>query len=160
MSKEVYKFDVVPLEGVGPIKLGMTRSESRAALGEPFVTYRKANSSTMTDTYYKSSFQVFFDEDDRVEFIELSRFPVLAFYKGHSIFELKVEDVVALISKDAQFDVNNPEHEYSYIFPELELSFWRPIIPEIGQDEDDLDGRYFETIGVGKRGYYSTSEKV
>jgi hypothetical protein len=35
------------------------------------------------------------------------------------------------------------------------MSFWRDILPE----HDDEEGRYFWTIGIGRKGYYSESIK-
>jgi hypothetical protein len=156
MNEVIVRYEVVPLRGVGPVIFGMTRLESREAMRQPFVSYRKTTGSTaMTDAYHQSSFQVYFDVDDRVEYIELSRFPVQALYKGVSVLELKAEEVVSLLTKDGQSDDSNPEQGYSYIFPDLELSVWRPTLPEEDQDENDSGGMYFETIGIGKRGYYS-----
>ena len=66
-------YDVEPLRGVGPVRLGMTRAESRAAMDLPVESFRKSpNDAALTDAYLESSFQVFFDGGDRVEFIELS----------------------------------------------------------------------------------------
>ena len=50
------------------------------------------------------------------------------------------------------YDRKDSEVPFSFVFSELELSFWRPTIPE---DEFDEDGRFFETVGIGVKGYYT-----
>ena len=147
------KFEIIPLEGIRPVRLGMTRKQSRLAMNIPYDSYRKrANSPALTDSYLNNSFQVFFDKNDCVEFIELSRGgPFEAFYKGINVFETLAEDLVAFISNDAKYDENDRELGYSYTFPSIELSLWRDILPE----DDDEEGRYFWTIGIGRKGYYS-----
>jgi|SRR5215831_7105832 len=151
------KFEIIPLEGIRPVRLGMTRKQSRLAMNIPYDSYRKrANSPALTDSYLNNSFQVFFDKNDCVEFIELSRGgPFEAFYKGINVFETLAEDLVAFISNDAKYDENDRELGYSYTFPSIELSLWRDILPE----DDDEEGRYFWTIGIGRKGYYSESIK-
>jgi hypothetical protein len=62
-----------------------------------------------------------------------------------------VNDVVAYISRDAEFDMSHPEIPYSYLFRALQLSLWRPIVPESDRNTDDL---YFATIGIGNEGYF------
>lgn len=116
-------------------------------------TFRKA-ATQRVDAYHNNSFQVFFDEQDTVEYIELSReeSSFVTLYKGRDVFALLAEDLVALIAQDAAFDPNDWELGYSYVFPDLELAVWRPVLPE---NTDDLNGRSFSTIGVGRLGYFS-----
>src|SRR5215475_12130698 len=97
------RFEIVPLEGIGPVRLGMTRKQSRLAMNIPYDSYHKTpNSPALTDCYLNNSFQVFFDKNDCVEFIELSRGgPFEAIYKEINVFETLAEDLVAFISRDA-----------------------------------------------------------
>ncbi len=116
--------------------------------------FRKGRfASTDTDSYLNNAFQVFFDHDDKVEFIELSNTPAItATYKGRDVFALHADDVVRLVARDAPFDPDDPELGYSFMFPDLDLALWRPFPPK---DEHDPEGRHFATIGIGKRGYFS-----
>jgi hypothetical protein len=145
-------YEVIPLKGVSPVLLGMSREESHAAMGVSPKTFRKSSDdASLTDAYDEATFQVFFDEKDAVEYIELSSggaIPVL--YKGLPVFETQADELIEIISQDAPYDENDPELGYSYIFPLLELSLWRPAI-----SEDEEEGRYFSTIGIGRKGYYS-----
>ncbi len=120
----------------------------------PFQEFRKSfGINNPIDAYLQSSFQVFFDDSGRVEYIELSRAKQLdAFYKGVNVFNTKADDLVSFIQKNADYDATSRELGYSYAFPTLELSVWRPTMPESHEDEE---GRYFSTIGIGTRGYFS-----
>lgn len=68
------EFIVNPLNGVGPVRLGMSREEVLTAFGPPTLSFRKVTSSRYpTDAWFKNGFQVFYDGDEpTVAFIELS----------------------------------------------------------------------------------------
>jgi hypothetical protein len=149
-----HEYEIAPLKGVGSILLGMRREVSRNAMGTSPKTVRKSSAAeSLTDAYNESAFQIFFDAKDAVEYIELSSGgPIPVIYKGIPVFETPADDLIEVISLDAPYDENDPELGYSYVFPLLELSVWRPVIAESRNDED---GRYFSTIGIGRKGYYS-----
>ncbi len=151
-------YEVLPHVGIGPVRLGISREESRSVMGEEPETFKKlVDDDTDTDAYHNSSFQVFFDRNNTVEYIEVSRGePLDVTYKGTNVFETKANDLVQMISSDAAFDPDDPELGYSYRFPQLELALWRPIVPE--DDDQDSQHHYFSTIGVGRPGYFSQSE--
>jgi hypothetical protein len=146
-------FSIRPLVGMDPIKFGMVRSEVRnilADLGQPKATLRPPN----TDCFFRNAFQVSYGEDGRVEFIETAAstdFRVQ--FHGCSLHEMPAEDVVRLVLEFAEYDKDYPEQEYSYIFPALQLSLWRPVLPS---DPDGSEGRHFVAVGVGKEGYFSS----
>ena len=140
----------------------MSRQEARDALDVPVLSFKKGPSSTSpTNAFLENAFQVFYDEDDCVEFIELSRggsFTVL--YQGTNVFETTAEELLGVVARDTDYDKDRPEQGYSFIFPEVELSLWRQNLLE--DEEDDMDGEeyekpgtYFDTVGVGASGYYS-----
>jgi len=135
----------------------MSRDEVRRAMPEPSKPFRKAPTSRHeTDAFHQNSFQVFYEGDQPVtEYIQLSRSLVTrAFYRDLDVFATPADDVVAYITRDSAFDQNDPEIPYSYLFRGLQLSLWRPVIPE---STTDTDGRYFSAIGIGRRGYYDVA---
>jgi hypothetical protein len=150
------EYDIVPHEGIGPIAFGMSREQSRAAMGTTPESFRESGQdASETDAYHKAAFQVFFGQD-KVEYIELSADEsVTAMYKGRDVFETKAQDLVNFISQEAPYDPDDPEIGFSYVFPKLELALWRPVKPE---DEDDPEGQYFSTIGIGCQGYLSARD--
>jgi len=158
-------FSVEPLVGVGPVRIGMSRQETRDALDAPVVSFKKGPSSeSLVDAFLENAFQVFYDKDDRVEFIELSRNgPFTALYHGISVFDTTADELLEAVSRDTDSDKDRPEQGYSFVFPKAELSLWRQSLPEDEEDDEyDIDGEeyekpgtYFDTIGIGTSGYYS-----
>jgi hypothetical protein len=49
------ELSIEPRQGIGPIRLGMTRAESRAAIDMPPLTYQKVPGSRLVDTYQDSA---------------------------------------------------------------------------------------------------------
>ncbi len=141
---------VTPHQGVGPIRFGMPRAVVQAALKLSPETFHKVGAQTLVDAYLEACFQVFYDAAHTVEYIELSRGgPVTALYQELDVFATTAEQVVQHLVQYAPFDASVPELGYSYIFPALDLSVWRPHLPKA-----EPDGRFFATIGIGKAGYY------
>jgi len=149
-------YTVVPKIGVGPVLFGMAQQEVRGIMPGPFHSFKKtAFSKQYTDGFHENSFQVFYDDNSKVEFIELSSCRGFrAFFGDLNVFETPADKVVFRIEKDAPYKPNDPEIGFSYIFPALELSLWRSSVPESKSDEE---GRFFLTIGIGAQGYYSKS---
>jgi hypothetical protein len=144
------EFSLDPLVGIGPIKFGQTRCEVRAVLanlGQPEASTRGLN----TDCFFGSSFHVTYNQEGQVKFIELFRSSAfrVCFHEFPPL-EIPMEDAVRMISEFAEEDWSHPEPDYLYIFPSLELSLWRGVLPH---DPEDLEGRYAETVAVGEVGY-------
>jgi len=147
-------YTVQPLVGIGPVRFGMSREEARRAMPEPPKPFRKGPTSQYeTDAFHQSEFQVFYGGDQpAVEFIELSGGSVVrALYRELDVFATPADEVVTYFSRESELDQSDPEIPYCYLFRKLQLSLWRPSIPE---SDTDTDGRYFSTIGIGKRGYF------
>jgi hypothetical protein len=175
----MHTYNVEPLKGVGPVRLGMTRIESRDAMSLPVEAFQKGESPILTDAYLESTFQVFFDAADRVEFIELSSGgPCVAIYREVRVLELSADEAIALIAQQAP-PVDEHGDATSVVFPALELSLWRPFAPyddgdeifdpdedwssagyeriEPAPDDSPRDGTTFATVGIGRRGYFSSA---
>jgi hypothetical protein len=144
-------FEVSPLVGVGSVKLGMAQAKVHAVMGQPLVSFKKVPTSRHpTDAWLQNGFQVFYGGSEPVvEFIELSRgcgFEAVCFEQR--ILSTPALAVVEQLKVITPFDPTNCELGYSYVFPEWELSLWRP-------DIEEPEGRYFATVGIGCRGYFS-----
>jgi hypothetical protein len=155
MQGRLTVYEAIPRVGVGPVKLGMTREEVRRVMPGPCDSFLKGlNPEHETDAFHDSGFQVFYGGEGPVaEYIELSReagFRVL--YRGLDVFATPADQVLSHVSGDAASDPNDPELGYAYIFPDLDLSLWRPVLPE---RPEDPEGREFSTIGIGVAGCYA-----
>ncbi|MFC3626849.1 hypothetical protein ACFOKJ_12015 [Vogesella amnigena] len=140
-----------PLVGFGNIKLGMTRTEVLLMLGPCSTSFKNSPASLYpTDAWLNNGLRVFYSGTvPRVEYIELSRgagFEVELW--GHPVFSTKASLLIEFIELHSSLDREDPELGYSYTFPSIELSLWRPIV-------DSPDGQFFSTIGIGVHGYYS-----
>jgi hypothetical protein len=150
----VIDYEVVPHVGIGPVRLGMSRDDVRRAMPGPCHPFLKGpDASQETDTFHENGFQVFYSGTAPVaESIELSRDSGFrALYRGVDVFATPADVVVSHVARDAAFDPDHWELGYSYIFPALDLSLWRPVLPE---SPEDTDGREFSTIGIGIVGYF------
>jgi hypothetical protein len=145
------EFLLDPLHRVGPIRLGMNREAVLAAFGPPTDSFHKTpNSRYPTDAWFESNFQVFYEGDEAtVAFIELSNGAnVEAVLFELPVFATSIPALISEIGLRAELDKSDPELGYSYIFPSLELAFWRPY-------NDDKEAPYFATVGIGVPGYFS-----
>ena len=146
-------FEIKPLVGIGPVEFGMTRAEVRDVLAR-LGGGRMRPRSPDCDTYFDAAFQVNYDGEGRVEFIETAKHSSLrVVFNGHPLHDLPAETVVRLVSEVASGGWE--ERRHTYIVPSHQLSFWRGVTPEPDQSPEDRDGRYFEAIGAGREGYFS-----
>lgn len=139
------KFEIEPHIGVGPIKLGMSRADVHAILGVPEYTHNEREG-------FLSGLMVDYDDNDCVEFIELAnsnRF--VAYFQDLPVHSTAADEIVSFLSQFTEYDKNDPELGRSFIFKDLQFSLWRSVLPE---KDDDLDGRFFEAVGIAAKGYF------
>jgi len=144
------EYEVVPHIGVGPVRLGMTHDEVIKAMGrQPDIV----NGKITVGCYHRCAFQVDYSTGQHIaEYIEISDWPdFIARFDGIDVFHTPAKELVAHIASKTPYDDTDWELGYSYIFREYDLGLWRPVIPE---SDEDPDGRYFSTIGVGIKDYY------
>jgi hypothetical protein len=155
------RLEVVPLVGVGPVRLGMPRHAVHAVLGTVPHEFRKAGDRYPTDCIFDNGFQIFYDgAQPVVEYIELSRDSGFeAYFDSVNVFEVPADELVRRLAQITEFDPDDPELGTSYTFPKWELSLWRPFVPygprPFLRSPGNEEGRYFSTIGIGVAGYYS-----
>ena len=140
------KLELRPLFGFGQIKLGVQRNDIHELLGPP------NDFNENTDYYSNSSIQIHYSEDGVVEFIELASDQNVV-WDGISIFFTPVVELVKELLKKTKQSTNESEPGYTFTYPEYELCFWRPTQPD---EEDPNEGKYFESVGLGSKGYFSS----
>ena len=103
-------FNIEPNVGVGPIKLGMCKSEVESIFGRP-------DNENQNRCNYYSGFFVNYNKANRVEFIELANSnKYKASFKNKILFEIPATDAVVFVSQFDSYDSNDPELGYSYVF--------------------------------------------
>lgn len=138
-------FRIEPNVGVGPIKFGMSKAEVESVFGLP--EYENGNR-----VGYFSGFMINFDALNAVEFIELAKSDLFTSeYKGIELHCLSASKVLSFVGEHDDFDLDDPELGYSYVFKSLQLSLWRGTLPD---DENDNEGKFFEAVGVGCSCYF------
>ncbi len=141
---------VEPGVGIGPVRLGMTHAEVRAAVPNREI---KGQGSRQRIPGLGLSLE-YTDSDGVVAFIEADRGSG-AKYDGIEVFETPAEEVVAAIVQAAGLaPVDFPPARHSYLFEGLRLVLWRGTVPDDEQDADDEGGRLFQTVSVYAPGYY------
>jgi hypothetical protein len=155
--------EVSPGQGIGPLKLGMTRAEVKAIVGEE---------SFCKDSlvyYLDNALQVDF-VNGKAAFIQLSCHTdkAIPVYKGVPLLQTKAEEVLELFNQEWSFDEDDPELGSSYCYPGV--VFCREADPELLQQElddlgpdDELDREtyrkeierlsFFEVVVVHSEGY-------
>ncbi|WP_193748020.1 MULTISPECIES: hypothetical protein [Bacillales] len=164
------KIIVEPKQGIGSIKLGMSRDDIRKYAEVNNIQLRTRCRASSVESF--GDFKVEFDSGDRVIFIELSS------YKGDkditcllfdiNVFETKAEELAEQIDIISPYDRDDWELGYMYTFHDLGLAFWRPnvftdedmqqewfLAHDAEEQETYLRDRYFRTVAVAVEGYWS-----
>ena len=143
-------FEIEPLRGVGPIRFGMSRDQVHEQLGSP----QRVNDDR---EWFLSGFAVDFDADGRVEFIEAARSAnVRINFHGECLLDMSPDKAVEFVSKFAPYDPSDPELGCSYVFPALQVSLWRPTMPQSDQSADESEGSRFHAVGAATAGYFES----
>ncbi len=141
---------IEPGIGIGPVRLGMTHAEVRAAVAGKEI---KGQGSRQRIPGLGLTLE-YTDSDGVVAFVEADS-GSYAKYDAIYVFEAPAEEVVAAIVQAAGLAaVNYPPRRHSYLFEALRLVLWRGTVADDEQDEDDEDGRTFQTVSVYASGYY------
>jgi hypothetical protein len=150
-------YTIHPYEGMGPLRLGMTRQEIRAILGEPESTFLKTPSSIyLTDFYTKLGLQIAYKEPEICNAIHTTDGEVKPIFQGHSIADepfSNLRDWFQEIDSNSQLDASGIT-SYKYgIGLYAPKHTWQP---EEGLDENtDI----VEGVIVFERGYYDDVEE-
>jgi hypothetical protein len=143
------KLTIQPHIGVGPIRLGMMRSEIRdimLGLSAPLESSQGAS-----DYYFAASIQVEFESDGTASFIGVSSHSdILLNYDGADVFDLEAPAVFELFAKRDK----SGEHRFNqneYIFPSQILTLY-DADPQYDQRRGESRSVWGQ-IGVGDERY-------
>ena len=167
------RIEVFPREGINGVHFGMPRNEVHASLGKPsdntarseVIILGESIPNPARDGYFENEMQIFYDEKNLVEFIELSgrgAYLTDVHLASIQVFQIKVDNLLERIALEfgESFDRDDSEIPCSYTFRSLDMVLWRPFGPEDSKiegekpDEED-DAAYFWTISIGRKGYFA-----
>lgn len=142
------KYVVIPHNSIGPIKLGMSKKSVREIFGKPYFSndsYTKFNINfPAKDYYFNNAFQINYDKNENVEFIEVSSHKDYQIILDEiSIFDNSPEKILNLLKKHDLPDENNSEYPLNIIFKNLDLTLYR----------EHNENEKFDAIGIGIKGY-------
>ncbi|MEZ8629939.1 hypothetical protein AB6D56_05270 [Vibrio lentus] len=137
-------FEIQLGKSIGPVKLGMTETEVSNVIGSPDCIHGHRH-------HFLDGLMVDFDNEGKVEFIETAAselfLTILFIFDVHRTLATKILERIQL---EGNYDNSDPELGYSYVFKELQLSFWRPILPDV----DEGEGLYFQSVAIASEGYF------
>src|SRR5437899_12990923 len=78
----VLKMEIRPFEGLGDVRFGMRRGDARALLGQEFRSFKKTPlADRLTDAYTQFGLHLYYDGQDRLEFVEAFQ-PCVPIFRG------------------------------------------------------------------------------
>lgn len=147
-------FELRPHDGAGPVRFGMTYDEVVGLLGIPDQALTGLwKSDAKRGGWHKGGVAIHFNPT--LSFVEFSRdagFVVKLPGIDVDLFRTPAERVVEAITRSGHSaSSRGPKAGHTYVFKDLQLGLWRQVVPA---DEQDPEGRYFDTVALGANGYY------
>ncbi|MBE5394144.1 MULTISPECIES: hypothetical protein [Brevibacillus] len=137
--------DVLLIEsgkGIGDIKLGMTKDEVNECIEKYTTKYQKPN---YMKNYFKTAFNIKYDSEGKVEFIEIPselKDDFQCLFMNIDIFNTKADELIRLIDEISPYDRSDTELDTCFTFPGLGLILWRPDVLK----EEDLEEDWFKEL--------------
>ncbi len=129
---------ITPFEGLGDLKFGLSRQAVRDLLGPDVRSYRKNKYEPRdTDSYRRLGLHLYYDADDRLEFIETTPPSDPTFQGVH----LRDADLGRVLARLADQGYHATEDDAGYNFKDLGIGLY---VPESA----------IEAVSVYRRGYY------
>lgn len=145
--------NVVPPEGVGPVRIGMTMDEAKLALAA-IDGYRPPSGPIGPTATYDSGMSIELEPapGGAVGAIQVYRpyGPVRIEYRGIDLLGTPAARVVEQLTEITELEED--EGRRSYVAPSLLLSLWRPFVED--ENPDEVQGHYFQSVLVAQPGYY------
>lgn len=123
------RWEIVEGEGIGPVRLGMTKRAVRGVLGEPNMTERAGKiggvKTPAVDRFLGSAVQVEY-VDQRVSFVGVHRGPeVDVVLRGVHVFDVLFRELAPWLASQVGVDPTDDDFPTAWVFPESALSLWR-----------------------------------
>jgi len=169
------EIEILPFDGIGSIKLGMTKEAVREAIGSPADNIPARTNAGIkcpeSDYFLESAIQITYEpKTGLVNWIGINdNVPFILTFKGLNLFKSEVKEVVAHTENHGVLDTDDDELGYSYSFPKLGICFWREsktvdLTNELEDAEDDEEknwmlediekSKHFQQISIFIKKYW------
>lgn len=140
------EYAIEPHGGVGPVRFGMSRADVRQAVPAVPTAFGRGPGESPVDAWHDFVLQVFYDEDDRVEYVEVERDErVRGVLYGEAVLALPVDRALAHVCRHGHDQPETAQLPYAHVFGALDLALWRP-------HDGEEDTGCFASLGVARRG--------
>lgn len=129
--------EIVPFISVGGCYFGTPRHRIRERLGDGYRSFRKGIGGNETDSYDALGLHLYFDDKDRLEFVEAFE-PALPSFRGIFLLGRDRDDVAAELSA---MGYKSTQDFYGLQCGDAGFALTCP-------------GRIIEGVGVCRKGYY------
>lgn len=152
----MHQFQIEPHVGIGPIRLGASREEIRAALlsvGFPLKHTRRA-----LDYFCNSSIQVEFGDDDCADFIGCAYHAAYTLsYRGANVFDTIAKDLFTLIAENDGSGIHTFK-DSGYCFPNQIVTLWDADTQydRLGGEQRPIWGQ----VGLGNQRYLDAIRQI
>ncbi|SFK44508.1 hypothetical protein [Brevibacillus centrosporus] len=136
------KLYIEPGVGIGPVKLGMSKKEVEECIRDCSEKFLKQYNNSL---YIERLFKLEYDSEDNVNFIEIDAIGSSDFdclFNEINVFKTQAEELVEEIDKISKYDREQWDLGFTYHFPELGLTLWRPVM----RKADDLKEAWFKEL--------------
>jgi hypothetical protein len=152
----VLTFEIIPLDSIGPLKLGVTRAEAREAMramGFPLESARES-----LDYFHHSCIQTECGTDGNVEFIGISSSPeITVSYKGLDVYSLPAPELFSFIA-DHDASGTHIYNTYQYLFPNQVITLWDADEQYDRQGEETRP--VWAQVGIGNSAYLEAIKAI
>ncbi|MFE2296574.1 hypothetical protein ACFXAW_00075 [Streptomyces sp. NPDC059445] len=151
-------FDLAPPNGVGPLRIGMTRQSADTALDSLRDPSAVSESDRPGQHIFRPGGLMISIQctRDLLEAVVLGR-PLSrtdrVLFRGLDVFAIPAREVVQRMGEYTSIEAD-PDDRASFIAPDLLLSFWRPFAADDEPEEEQ--GHYFNSVLLARPGYYDT----
>ena len=149
------RLELNPPVSAGPVQIGMRPDDVTRALREIPGHLEPAPGEARQPGFghYESGMSISAGpgRSGVVEAIEVYRptVGVQVVYRDLGVFNTPAQEVIERLSGMTTLSIE--DEGLLVVAPELLMSLWRPVLSE---DDDDEDGRYFDSVLVAAPGYY------
>lgn len=152
----MHEFEIEPHIGIGPVRLGASRSaveEALASIGFPL-----ENTHGAIDYFCEAAIQVEFDDQQRADFIGFSCHEAYSvFHLGVNVFDTPAQDLFALLAgRDGSGA--HAFRDTEYCFPNQILTLW-----DADSQYDRLGGEQrvvWAQVGLGSSHYLEATRNL